>query len=249
MRDMIQRPETAEAPRLQDADAAMGVSKGLDVRKYFYMIAKRLWLLLVCFMTSIVIMLVMMARQVPEYQATAKLQLTRSVGMPSNLQQRDVEAILGDYTETQCNVIRSRDVIQRAKDKLGLPPQEFGEKFRKLEVYPVWQTAILAISVNGLDPNFCADYANAIADAYVDYKTAERSGSSQNTVDNLSRQASDLADKIAKMEEELLAFVRKTAWSASRSAATWRRTSWPICPSNPPNTGRSACCWKPSNPC
>lgn len=211
MRDMIQRPETAEAPRLQDADAAMGVSKGLDVRKYFYMIAKRLWLLLVCFMTSIVIMLVMMARQVPEYQATAKLQLTRSVGMPSNLQQRDVEAILGDYTETQCNVIRSRDVIQRAKDKLGLPPQEFGEKFRKLEVYPVWQTAILAISVNGLDPNFCADYANAIADAYVDYKTAERSGSSQNTVDNLSRQASDLADKIAKMEEELLAFVRENS--------------------------------------
>jgi capsular exopolysaccharide synthesis family protein len=211
MRDMIQRPESMETPRLPDAEGPLGAAKGVDVRKYFYMIAKRLWLLLLCFMTSIVIMLVMMARQVPEYQATAKMQLTRSVGIPSNLQQRDVETILGDYTETQCNVIRSREVIQRAKDKLGLTPQEFGEKFRSMAVFPVWQTAILAISINGLDPAFCADYANAVADAYVDYKAAERSGSSQNTVDNLSRQASDLADKIAKMEEELLAFVRQNS--------------------------------------
>lgn len=211
MRDMIQRPESMDAPRALDPEGALGVAKGIDVRKYFYMIAKRLWLLLLCFMTSIVIMLIMMARQVPEYQATAKLQLTRSVGIPANLQQRDVETILGDYTETQSNVIRSREVIQRAKDKLGLTPQEFGEKFRSLAVFPVWQTAILAISVNGLDPAFCADYANAIADAYVDYKAAERTGSSQNTVDNLSRQAGDLAEKIAKMEEELLAFVRQNS--------------------------------------
>lgn len=211
MRDMIQRPESIEAPRALDPEGPLGAAKGLDVRKYFYMIAKRLWLLLLCFMTSIVIMLVMMARQVPEYQATAKMQLTRSVGIPSNLQQRDVETILGDYTETQCNVIRSRDVIQRAKDKLGLTPQEFGEKFRSLAVFPVWQTAILSISVTGLDPAFCADYANAIADAYIEFKAVERSGSSQNTVDNLSRQASDLADKIEKMEEDLLAFVRENS--------------------------------------
>lgn len=200
-----------ETPRALDPESSLSTAKNLDVRKYFYMIAKRLWLLLLCFMTAIVIMLVMMARQVPEYQATAKMQLTRSVGIPSNLQQRDVEAILGDYTETQCNVIRSREVIQRAKDKLGLTPQEFGEKFRGMTVYPVWQTAILAINVKGLDPAFCAEYANAIADAYVDYKAAERSGSSQNTVDNLSRQAGDLADKIAKMEGELLGFVRQNS--------------------------------------
>ena len=59
--------------------------KGLDIRKYFYMIAKRLWLLLLCFMTAVVIMLVMMARQEPEYEATAKIQLIRSVGLPANL--------------------------------------------------------------------------------------------------------------------------------------------------------------------
>lgn len=211
MRDMIQRPESTEAPRGLDPESALGAAKSVDVRKYFYMIAKRLWLLLLCFMTSIVIMLVLMARQVPEYQATAKLHLTRSVGIPANLQQKDVEAIMGDYAQTQRSIILSREVMQRARDKLGLTPQEFGEKYREISVNPVWQTAILAISVTGLDPAFAADFANAVADAYMDYKAAERTGSSQNTVDNLSRQAGDLADKIAKMEEELLAFVRQNS--------------------------------------
>lgn len=196
---------------MADVDGKASSAKGLDIRKYFYIVAKRLWLLLLCFMTSIVIMLVMMARQIPEYQATAKIQLTRSVGLPANLQQRDVETILGDYAQTQRSVILSREVIQRAKDKLGLAPQEFGEKFSGLAVQPIWETAILTISVNGLEPAFCANYANAIADAYVEYKSEERSGSSQNTVVNLSQQANGLAEKIAGMEGDLLSFVRENS--------------------------------------
>ncbi len=211
MRDMIQRPGSSSPPPFVEADGPAPAPKGVDVRKYFYIIAKRLWLLLLCFMTAVVIMLVMMARQVPEYQATAKVQLTRSVGLPANLQQRDVETILGDYAQTQRSVILSREVIQRAKDRMNLTPQEFAEKFLELSVQPIWETAILTISVNGLEPAFCADYANAIADAYVQYKSEERSGSSQNTVDNLSRQAGSLAEKIADMENDLLAFVRENS--------------------------------------
>lgn len=210
MRDMIQRPDANPPPPagMEDLSAA---TKGVDIRKYFYMIAKRLWLLLLCFMTSVVIMLVMMARQIPEYQAAAKIQLTRSAGLPASLQQRDMETILGDYAQTQRNVILSREVIRLAREKLGLSPQEFNAKFKSLAVNPVWQTAIISISVNGLEPAFCADYANAIADAYVEYKSEERSGSSQNTVDNLSKQASELLEKITKIEDDLLAFVRENS--------------------------------------
>ena len=212
MRDMIQRPDSlAPAAAPKGTEGSSSSDKGLDLRKYFYMIAKRLWLLLLCFMTSIVIMLIMMARQVPEYQATTKIHLTRSVGLPANLQQRDVETILGDYAQTQCNIIYSREVIQRAKDKLNLTPQEFSSKFRSMRVDPLWQTAILAISVNALEPNFCADYANALADAYVEYKSEESSGSSQNTVINLSQQANRLAEEIAKAEADLLTFVRENS--------------------------------------
>ena len=211
MRDMIQRPTTGNTPPPPETGPAESAPKGFDIRKYFYIITKRLWLLLLCFMTAIVIMLITMARQVPEYQATCKILLTRSAVLPANLQRREAEAVGGDYAQTQCNVIRSRDVLQTARAKLGMPPQEFGEKFRELSVYPLWQTAIIAISVTGLEPGFCADYANAIADAYLEYKSVEYDGSSQNTVDNLSRQAQDLAEKIASMEGNLLAFVRENS--------------------------------------
>ena len=211
MRDMIQRPDTMSPPSAAETDSPATAPKGMDIRKYFYMIAKRLWLLLLCFMTSIVIMLVMMARQVPEYQATAKIQLKQSVGLPANLQQRDMETIVGDYAQTQRSIILSRGVIQKARDRLKLTAEEFGEKFRDLSVQPIWQTAILNVTVNGMEPAFCADYANAIADAYVEYKSEERSGSSQDTAINLSRQANDLAEKIAKTEGDFLAFVRENS--------------------------------------
>lgn len=209
MREMIKRPDSMSAPIGSEPVGA--APKGLDIRKYFYMIAKRLWLLLLCFMTAVVIMLVMMARQEPEYEATAKIQLIRSVGLPANLQQRDMEAILGDYAETQRNILLSRAVIQRAREKLGITSAEFNSKHKGLSVYAVWQTAILAIKVTGREPAFCADYANAIAEAFVEYKTEERSGGSQTTVVTLSQQANRLAEEVAQMEGDLLAFVRENS--------------------------------------
>ena len=207
---MIQRPDAVQTPP-SSGEGSASEAKGLDLRKYFYIIAKRLWLLLLCFMTAIVIMLVMMARQVPEYKATAKLHLTRSVGLPSNLQQQDVATILGDYAQTQRGIILSRDVLDRARARLGLTPQEFGARHRSLSVQPIWQTAIMNISVTGLEPAFCADYANAIAEAYVEFKAEELSGSSQNTVVVLSQQANRLAEEIARMEGDVLAFVRENS--------------------------------------
>ncbi len=207
---MIQRPDAGQTPS-PSGEGSASEAKGLDLRKYFYIIAKRLWLLLLCFMTAIVIMLVMMARQVPEYKATAKLHLTRSVGLPSNLQQQDVATILGDYAQTQRGIILSRDVLDRARARLGLTPQEFGARHRSLSVQPIWQTAIMNISVTGLEPAFCADYANAIAEAYVEFKAEELSGSSQNTVVVLSQQANRLAEEIARMEGDVLAFVRENS--------------------------------------
>ena len=129
MRDMIKRPDSVNPPPAPEMGGTDAAPKGLDIRKYFYIIAKRLWLLLLCFMTSIVIMLVMMAKQVPEYQATAKLQLVQSAVLPANLQSRDMETLMGDIAQTQINIILSREVIRRAKEKLNLSPQEFSVKY------------------------------------------------------------------------------------------------------------------------
>lgn len=207
MKDLLQPPSNASQPPPARTEPPV-----FDFRKYFYMIVRRLWLLVLCFFVSVAVMLVMMMRQQPEYTATTKVQLVRSLlSLPSNLRQADMEAILGDYAQTQRAVILSTNVIDLAKSKLELTPQEFGAKGGSVSVNPGWQTAILNISVTSLDPHFCADYANAIAEAYVEYKRAERSGTSQDTAQNLSNQAQNLANQIEKMEDELLAFVRENS--------------------------------------
>ena len=219
MREMIKRPDTSagEAPPprasapMADASEFDLESKGLDLRRYFFMLAKRVWLLLLCFMSAVVIMLIMTLRQVPEYRAVAKIHLIRSVGIPASLQQQDMQTILGDYARTQVNILQSREVIGLAKQKLGLTGQEFNERYRGLSVSPVWQTAILNVSVTGLDPAFCADYANALADAFIEFKEQEQSGSSENTAVILSRQANRLSDEITSLEEDLLSFVRENS--------------------------------------
>lgn len=209
MKDLLQPPSPAAAPAVPPAG---NEAPKLEFRKYFYMIVRRLWLLVLCFFVSVSVMLVMMMRQQPEYTATTKVQLIRSLlALPQNLRQADMEAILGDYAQTQRAVILSTNVIDLAKSRLNLTPQEFGAKGASIDVNPGWQTAILNISVTSLDPHFCADYANAIADAYVEYKRAERSGSSQDTAQNLSDQARNLAAQIETMEDELLAFVRENS--------------------------------------
>lgn len=211
MKDMLNPPDSA--PRAAAVPhAASGEPQRLDIMRYVRLVAKRMWVLVLCFLVAVVAMLVSMLRQEPVYSATAKIQLVRNLGsLPANLRQGDMDTILGDYAQTQRAVILSSNVIQRAKAQLGLTPADFAAKNSSLSVNPGWQTAIIDISVTSLDPNFCADYANAIAAAFIEYKREIHSDSSQDTAQNLSNQAKELAAQIDDQENELLAFVRENS--------------------------------------
>jgi capsular exopolysaccharide synthesis family protein len=215
MRDIIDTPPSGDtspsAPPFNPqklAGAAVDMAKTFDFRRYVYLIARRLWILLVCFAGAVGIMLFNMARQEPTFQAEARIQLTQPGGIPANLLPKEKESVLGDYLYTQRQLILSRPVITLAKEKLGLSPAEFGQRYSGLDVQPLWQTAILYIRVSGTEPQFCADYANAVADAFVEYKSSERADSSQGTIVNLSQQADRLSSELTKMENDVLAFVR-----------------------------------------
>ena len=217
MRDIIDTPPSgasSSSPSTTPFDpqklagAAIDMAKTFDFRRYVYLIARRLWILLFCFAGAVGIMLFNMARQEPTFQTEARIQLTQPGGIPSNLLPKDMETVLGDYLSTQRQLILSRPVIALAKQKLGLTPAEFGQRYSGVEVKPLWQTAILYIRVSGKEPAFCADYANAIADAFVEYKSSERADSSQGTIVNLSQQADRLSSELTRMENDVLAFVR-----------------------------------------
>jgi capsular exopolysaccharide synthesis family protein len=209
MRDMFDPPASAAAASPVSAPTVPSgfPRKVFDIRRYLFLVVRRLWLVLLCFAIAICFALVRMARQVPKYASESRIHLVRPGGLPSALQNR--EDVIGSYLYTQRQLLLSRDVINAAKDKLGLSPEAFSRKYDSLVVDVLWETAILFIRVTAYEPEFAADYANAIAEAFVEYKAAERTDTSRNTIVNLSQQAERLNGEIARLEDDLLAFVRE----------------------------------------
>lgn len=211
MRDMFDPPasvpgDKASAPSVPTVPTGFP-RKVFDIRRYLFLVVRRLWLVLLCFALAVGFALVRMARQVPKYASEARVHLVQPGGLPAALQNR--ESVIGNYLYTQRQLLLSRDVINAAKGKLDLPADQFARKYESLVVDVLWETAILFIRVTAYEPEFAADYANAIADAFVEYKASERSDSSRNTIVNLSQQAERLNGEIARLEDDLLAFVRE----------------------------------------
>ena len=103
--------------------------------------------------------------------------------------------------------------------------------------------------MTGLEPAFCADYANAIADAYIELKEKQSSGSSQNTAVNLSRQADRLMEEIKRTEEKLLTFVRENSVVGIPERGNVAARLLAQLSEQSAKYAHSACCWRLSSPC
>lgn len=221
MGDMLDRDDVAGGARKGMGGGTIPTGggdeepKGFEFRRYLFVIARRWWLLLACFFAALLVSLVMIIRQEPRYEASVKIQLTRPRDLPSNLQQRDIDAIVGDYVLTERNVIlNSEELRTMAKERLGLSEEVFNQQQFGVSVDKMWDTAILVVRVSGLEPTPCADYANSLADAYVAYKASMRSDRSKDTVATLSEQAQTLSDQISAMEDKLMQFRRDNGLAA-----------------------------------
>jgi len=189
--------------------AVVDEPKIIDFRKYLFLGVKWWWIIALCFFAAIVLSLVMIVKQTPQFRATAKVQLTRPTGLPSNLQLKDYESILGDYARTEMNIIQGRQIKRLAEERMKADGYEAGAAGLSFSVDRVWETAILTFNASGSEPKACADYANAMADAYVEYKASSRTDRTQDTVTTLSQQATALSAQITDLEGKLVAYRRE----------------------------------------
>ncbi|MBN2562062.1 MAG: polysaccharide biosynthesis tyrosine autokinase [Phycisphaerae bacterium] len=214
MKKMIERPQAAAGPAAQRATPRKSLDV-VDLKQYFHVVVKRIWLVALCFVLSLTFTVVSLVRQVPRYQSTATILLSRGLPLPARLRQEET-VLLGDYLATQQRIISSSLLIQRAKERLDRPQEEIGQKLGGVSVYPIGKTAFLGITASGPDPQFCADFANALAEEYMDFKEEERMNTSQATVLSLTQQANRLHEELKRAEERALAFARENSVVAIR---------------------------------
>lgn len=212
MKDMITPPNANQGagPAAPQAGPQAPPKKFniVDFKQYFHIVVKRIWLVALCFVIALGVMVVTVVREVPVYRANADLLLTTGIRLP--VQEREVGYLSGaDFLQTQIRLINSGAVMGRARQRLGRPSSEIRELLVSTNVSPLWRTSMLRITVTSLDPVFSAEFANAIAEEYLEFKAEERMTTSQSTVISLTQQANRIRDELQRAEARVASFERE----------------------------------------
>lgn len=220
MKQMIQPPTSPEQPASQVAPGpAKPASAGFDiikVKQYLHIIVRRIWIVAICFTVALVFSVISVSKQISTFRAATTLLLSRGTQLPGQFQGQEYN-IFGDFIETQIRIISSRSVITRARELLNRPEGEVNRLLRSFTVWPIGRSSTVSITVESLEPQFSADFANAIASAYVEFKAEERISGAQTAAVNLTQQANKIREELKKAEEALILFKKENSYVSAMS--------------------------------
>lgn len=136
----------------------------MELLDYLVILRRRLWIVvtvpLVSALTAAVLSLFVIT---PVYQASTTLWVVKKESSTIDYQ---TLLLYRNLTKTYGEVAKSRAVMQKAIDRLGLP-YTVEELQKATTVTPVRDTEIIRIAVEDTDPKRAADTANAISDAFM----------------------------------------------------------------------------------
>src|SRR5262245_63239274 len=151
------------------------------VTDYLRVLKKHLWLITGIFLVTVITVGIWTFLEVPIYSATATVLIDPEPPKVLNIQEVAPMGVSGwdpNYYPTQYEIIKSKPVLDRAIDALGLKQRMPGlagarEPHRAvlggLSVEPKRNTRLIQIRYDNPDPALAAEVANAIAAAYVQY--------------------------------------------------------------------------------
>lgn len=121
------------------------------------------------------------------------------------------------YFKTQLEVLKSRDVAERAFDRLGLKghprfkgrDDPVGIFAKMLEIEPVAETGIVKLAIEGPDGEEVAAWVNAVADAYVQRNMDQAVQATRTAVDALLQEMAPWRKRLAETEQKKFAYARE----------------------------------------
>lgn len=156
---------------------------GPSLSAYVDFLRRRVWLIVACVLAALAVAGVLTWRSTPMFRATTLLNLDPEAsssfevaGTPGRNAAPDAEIFA---TETQ--LMRNRQVAERVVQKLKLAggPEAAGSEAattaalriqRSIEVKPLRGTNLIELSYVAASPERAAEMANAVAEAYIDWK-------------------------------------------------------------------------------
>jgi succinoglycan biosynthesis transport protein ExoP len=213
--------------QLQFADDSLEEEHGLGgppLSAYVEILFQRRWLIVLCVLAALLVAGTVTWLSKPMYRATTLLNLERDRanpfevgGAPSHDPGADPEILA---TETQ--LMRNREVAERVVTKLKLGGAPEGQTpnsdavtsaalriQRFIEIKPVRGTNLIELSYIADSPKQAAELANAVAEAYIDWKLAARFRVIGQASKFLASQIGEAKQALSEKEQRLLALGRQ----------------------------------------
>ncbi len=206
--------------------AAPAETAELDLRYYWRLVVRNRWtIVLVAAVTTAAVAAYTFVRT-PVYRATALVEVqpkARNLNLGADVSGLGAAGYgwfaEEKYQNTQLEIIRSRDVGERAFRALKL---DLDDRFRELEdpagtfisriqVRSRRDTGLIEISFEGEDPHEVARWANAVADAYVARNLEQAKQSARVAVASIERLMDPLRSRLTEAEKGRFEFLKETA--------------------------------------
>ena len=193
--------------------------KEVSYKDYLIIIKRRLWVILACFVVSTVRATIQTYKKVPLYQATAKviIEPMQQQFLPTQPIYAPPPFFDRDYIQSQLNVINSSILAKKAVERLVASGDKSFEGMDSPElaflggvsVGIIPGTQLITITYTHTDPIKAAQYANALANAYIQQDLEKRNEANRYATGWLEDQAAELQKKLQKSEAALREYVEK----------------------------------------
>jgi len=198
--------------------------KQAHLRDYWRIIWGGRWTIGAVFVIVVAIGILATIVQTPIYRATVVLEIsprTQRVVRVDDISEMGTTgrgwSAEDRYFKTQLEVLKSRDVAERAFKALGLDGHEMFRSARdpvarfmtRIEVEPTPDTLVVAVHVDAPQAKEASDWANAVASAYVDRNIELANQATASAVKSLLDQLEPLRENLTKHEKEMYTYARE----------------------------------------
>jgi len=181
----------------------------VTLRHYLHVLRKRWGVIAACFVVVVSIVAVRTYLQQPIYRAAARVLIERETQIVNCQQTPSLDWDSGEFFQSQVQIIRSRPVVQRVIDTLGLkerkpelahaadPP---GVLLGSVIVDPIRSTRLVEVGMEDPDPKLAAEMANALAGSYQTQNLELKLNAARDALTWLATQVRDLKSKVNESE-------------------------------------------------
>ncbi len=192
----------------------------INIKDYFVVIKRRLWVIIACFVIVTVGATINTFKKTPLYQAAAKVLIEKSTPQVTNIQQvynPSLYMIDREYIQSQVNILTSRSLAKKVTENFIVSgdPAFKNDKdpvtsfLGGVSISPQIGTQIINVGYVSTDPIKAAKFANALTNAYIKFDIEQRSGVAEYAMGWLEGQLRELKKKLEASETALNDYIQK----------------------------------------